>query len=185
MYKGEKIQMKATGIVRRIDELGRVVIPKEIRKTLRIKEGDPLEIFTDHEELLLKKFSAISSLGEEAKAFIESLAEISENVFIACDTDAVICTSGSKYKDYVGKPLTYELEKCLRERKSIISNKEDGGNVLGIVKGEELNVNGQIIVPIINNGDLLGAIIMLSKERKLDNVDVKLAQLGANFLANK
>lgn len=110
--------MKETGIVRRIDELGRVVIPKEIRKTLRIKEGDPLEIFTDRDELMMKKYSPVQSMGEFAESFAESLAEVSECVIAVFDTDVVLYLAGGRMKDWVGRNLSDGKRRCGRERAS-------------------------------------------------------------------
>ena len=94
--------MKATGIVRRIDELGRVVIPKEIRKTLRIKEGDPLEIYTDRDELLFKKYSPIASFENYSEGFTKSLNAVSEKAAVICDTDTVVSATGNGCKDLIG-----------------------------------------------------------------------------------
>ena len=93
--------MKATGIVRRIDDLGRVVIPKEIRRTLRIREGDPLEIFTDREgEIILKKYSPIGELGTFAKQYAESLAQTTGCLVCVTDTDQVIAAAGTGKGSY-------------------------------------------------------------------------------------
>ncbi len=112
--------MKATGIVRRIDDLGRVVIPKEIRRTLRIREGDPLEIFTDREgEIILKKYSPIGELGTFAKQYAESLAQVSGLMVCITDRDAVIAAAGGAKKDYMGKAVSQELEDIIQERENI------------------------------------------------------------------
>ena len=99
--------MKATGIVRRIDDLGRVVIPKEIRRTLRIREGDPLEIFTDREgEIILKKYSPIGELGTFAKEYADSLGQVAGVMVCICDRDAVIAAAGGAKKEYLGKSIS-------------------------------------------------------------------------------
>ena len=177
--------MKNTGIVRRVDELGRVVIPKEMRKTLRIKEGDPLEIYTERGELLLKKYSPIATIAEEAELFVNSLAAVSETACLACDTDSILCSSSGRYKDYVGKQISSELEKCLKERRNVFINRTEGKDIISLVRGEPLKAEGEIVVPIVDDGDLSGGIIMLSSSRSLDNADYKLAMLGADYLANK
>ena len=116
----EEYFMKATGIVRRIDDLGRVVIPKEIRRTLRIREGDPLEIFTDREgEIILKKYSPIGELGTFAKQYAESLAQVSGLMVCITDRDAVIAAAGGAKKDYMGKAVSQELEDIIQERENI------------------------------------------------------------------
>ena len=109
--------MKATGIVRRIDDLGRVVIPKEIRRTLRIKEGTPLEIFTDREgEIILKKYSPIGELNIFAKEYAEALAQSSGMVACITDHDQVVAAAGQGSREYVGKPISKALEETISER---------------------------------------------------------------------
>lgn len=109
--------MKATGIVRRMDELGRVVIPKEIRRTLRIREGDPLEIFTDRDELMLKKYSPIATIEKFSESAAKSLAELSGKSAVVCDTDGVLFACGEGKRDFSGKTLSPEIDKLLKERK--------------------------------------------------------------------
>ena len=105
--------MKATGIVRRIDDLGRVVIPKEIRRTLRIREGDPLEIFVDHDgEVILKKYSPIGELGEFAQEYADSLFEATNHIAIITDRDQIIAIAGASKKDFLGKSIGTAAEKC-------------------------------------------------------------------------
>ena len=107
--------MKATGIVRRIDDLGRVVIPKEIRRTLRIREGDPLEIFTDREgEVILKKYSPIGELSAQATQYSESLAQTTGLMVCVADRDTVIAAAGGAKKDYLGKPISKQLEDAIQ-----------------------------------------------------------------------
>ena len=103
--------MKATGIVRRIDELGRVVIPKEIRRTLRIKEGDPLEIFTERDELMLKKYSPIATLERFSKATARSLNDLCGKLAVICDTDGVLHAFGDGKKDFDGKKLSDNMDR--------------------------------------------------------------------------
>ena len=110
--------MKATGIVRRIDELGRVVIPKEIRRTLRIKEGDPLEIFTDRDELMLKKYSPIATLERFSGATARSLHDLSGKLAAITDTDEVLFAYGEGKRELDGKHLSEEMDKILRDRRS-------------------------------------------------------------------
>ena len=108
--------MKATGIVRRIDELGRVVIPKEIRRTLRIREGDPLEIFTDRDgEVILKKYSPIGELGDFAKEYAESLYQALGHTAVICDKDAVIAVAGGSKRELMDKPISEEVERLMKK----------------------------------------------------------------------
>lgn len=177
--------MKETGIVRRIDELGRVVIPKEIRKTLRIKEGDPLEIFTERDELLLKKYSPVQSMGGFAESFAESVSEVTECVCAVFDTDVILCVAGGKYKEWIGKNISDEAERAIRERKSLVVNQADGGKVIPLMRGEAMEFSGEILVPVVSEGDLLGGIALLSREREVSSQDVRLVQVGANFLSRQ
>ena len=122
--------MKATGIVRRIDDLGRVVIPKEIRKTLRIKEGTPLEIFTDREgEIILKKYSPIGELNVFAKEYAEALAQSSGMVACITDHDQVVAAAGQGSREYVGKPISKALEDAITERSSVFANGNDRSRI--------------------------------------------------------
>ena len=179
--------MKATGIVRRIDELGRVVIPKEIRRTLRIKEGDPLEIFTDRDELMLKKYSPIATLERFSKATARSLGDLSGKLAIICDTDGILHAFGDGRKELDGKSLSEDMDRILRERRSYIASVAEGGDILPITSSREEGVTAQIIVPIVSGGDCLGAVAVLSKEEgaKMDSSDMNLARRTADILANQ
>ena len=149
--------MKATGIVRRIDDLGRVVIPKEIRRTLRIREGDPLEIFTDREgEIILKKYSPIGELGTFAKQYAESLAQVSGLMVCITDRDAVIAAAGGAKKDYMGKAVSQELEDIIQERENIQAAAGDRKYVR-LVEEELEDCFAETICPIICEGDAIGA----------------------------
>ena len=117
--------MKATGIVRRIDDLGRVVIPKEIRRTLRIREGDPLEIFTDRDgEVILKKYSPISELGQFAKEYAETLYETLGTPALISDRDEMIAVSGLSKKDYLNRQLSPDLDEIMTGRKIVTEKLE-------------------------------------------------------------
>lgn len=177
--------MKATGIVRRIDELGRVVIPKEIRRTLRIKEGDPLEIFTDRDELMLKKYSPIATLEKFSKATARSLNDLSGKLAVICDTDGILHAYGDGKKDLDGKPLSEDMDRIMRERRSYIANAAEGGDIVPLTNEE--GITAQVIVPIVSGGDCLGAVAVLSKEEgaKMDGADMNLARLTADILANQ
>lgn len=118
--------MKATGIVRRIDDLGRVVIPKEIRRTLRIREGDPLEIFTDREGgVILKKYSPIGELTDFSKEYAEALQQTMGHIILIADNDAFISVSGTTKKEFIDKKVSDELEQVIENRKTVILG-EDG-----------------------------------------------------------
>ena len=180
--------MKATGVVRRIDDLGRVVIPKEIRKVHRIKEGDPLEIFTDKEgEIILKKYSPIGELTEFASSYAETISKTTGHIACITDKDTVIAVSGGSKKEFLEKSLSKELEEVL-ENKEIFKSKENNEIAIPITQneGRERIYNGQVIYPIISDGDVIGSVILLSKEpnKKMGEVEDKVAQSAAVFLGN-
>ena len=178
--------MKATGIVRRIDDLGRVVIPKEIRKVHRIKEGDPLEIFTDKEgEIILKKYSPIGELTEFASTYADTLSKTTGHITCITDKDSVIAVAGGLKKEFLEKSLSKELEEVL-ENKEIFKSKENNEISIPITKneGRERIYNSQVIYPIITDGDVVGSVILLAKEanKKMGDVEDKVAQSAAGFL---
>lgn len=180
--------MKATGIVRRIDDLGRVVIPKEIRRTLRIREGDPLEIFTDREgEVILKKYSPINELNEFANEYVQSVYDVLGSMAVITDRDQVIAAIGKGKKEMLEKRISKDIEKIIQEKTSkLITEKERLINIIA-GEGEEKDYQSQVVVPIVSQGDPIGSIIFMSLEsgRKLGDVDLKVAETGANFLAKQ
>ena len=179
--------MKATGIVRRIDELGRVVIPKEIRRTLRIREGDPLELFTDRDELMLKKYSPIASIGRFAEGTAKSLYEQSGYLAAITDTDTVLSAYGANKREVMGKTVSEKVTQIMNSRKSYLANKSEGGDVYDPVADGAGEFTAQVIVPVVANGDCLGTVILLSKESGaiMEASAVKLARLTADILANQ
>ncbi len=181
--------MKATGVVRRIDDLGRVVIPKEIRKTLRIKEGDPLEIFTDKEgEIILKKYSPIGELSEFATEYAETLAKTTGHIACITDKDTVIAVSGGSKKEYLEQGISPELEQIMDEKENYTS-KENNDVSIPITKNETNNKknNAQVVYPIIADGDVIGTVILLSKDEntKMSEVEQKVVQSAASFLGTQ
>lgn len=177
--------MKATGIVRRIDDLGRVVIPKEIRRTLRIREGDPLEIFTDRDGgIILKKYSPIEELSEFSKEYAEALHQTIGNIVVICDKDSVVSISGASKKEYMDKKITSELDKIMEDRKSVIL---DNGKTIPICEGETTDLYySQVITPIITEGDVVGAVIITSGEKvEFGDVELKLCETASAFLGKQ
>ncbi|MDR3288018.1 MAG: stage V sporulation protein T [Peptococcaceae bacterium] len=184
--------MKATGIVRRIDDLGRVVIPKEIRRTLRIREGDPLEIFVDREgEVILKKYSPIGELGEFAKEYADSLFESTGHIALIADRDAVIAVAGASKKEYLNKAVGAVVEQAMEGRKTIHIGKAGESQVCKICgeneEGDTCDLSGEVIAPIIAEGDPIGAVILMSKDPnvKMGELEIKLAETAAGFLAKQ
>lgn len=179
--------MKATGIVRRIDDLGRIVIPKEIRRTLRIREGDPLEIYTDREgEIILKKYSPIGELGSFAKEYAESLAQSAGHITCIVDKDQIIAVSGGSRKEFMEKHISDELEQVLNTRSTVMATRNDS-DFVPIVDDDSTHsdiYSAELIVPIICEGDVLGAIIMLG-DKSMGEVEGKLAQTAAGFISRQ
>ena len=180
--------MKATGIVRRIDDLGRVVIPKEIRRTLRIREGDPLEIFTDREgQVILKKYSPIGELNEFATEYCEALHENTNHIAIISDRDNLIAISGGSKKEYLGRRISPELEKIIEGRNTFITS-ENTGPIKVFYEDENLDsYTTQVITPIVMQGDPIGSIILLSREPDviMGNLEIKLLETAAKFLSKQ
>lgn len=160
--------MKLAGIVRRIDELGRIVVPKEIRKTLHIKNGENLEIFINDDQIILKKYSELSNLTELSETITETLnTYIKENVLIS-DTDKFVSISGPLKKKYLNEEISETILKYINERKTVILKDKQ----INITKDKTENSN-IIICPIIANGDEKGAIIVISdKELTTNNIDM-------------
>ena len=177
--------MKATGIVRRIDDLGRVVIPKEIRRTLRIHEGDPLEIYTDREgEVILKKYSPISELNEFADGYAEAASSVLGCAVAVTDTDQVIALSGGPKKEFLDKRIHPQVEEVIFTKSA---RKFGNDEALESITAEGRNsaFNHQIVVPIVVHGDPIGSVILLSKDRELSMSEQNAAEIGASFLARQ
>ena len=180
--------MKATGIVRRIDDLGRVVIPKEIRRTLRIREGDPLEIFTDREgQVILKKYSPIGELTEFSNEYCESLYENTNNMAVISDRDRIIAISGGSKKEYLEKRISPELEKIMESRNTYIAKEDMKPMKIFYEDTNDEEYTAQIIAPIVMQGDPIGTVILVSKEegKVMGEVEIKLAETAAGFLAKQ
>ena len=181
--------MKATGVVRRIDDLGRIVIPKEIRRTLHFKEGTPLEIFTDREgEIILKKYSPIGELSEFATGYAETLSKTTGHIACITDKDTVIAVSGGSKKEFLEQSLSPELEKVI-ENKEIYTSKANNEIALPITQNDnkQWRYNSQVIYPIIADGDVIGSVILLSKEQntQMGDTELKVVQSAAGFLSSQ
>lgn len=179
--------MKATGIVRRIDDLGRVVIPKEIRRTLRIREGDPLEIFTDKDgEIILKKYSPIGELSTFAKQYAETLAQTTGHTICISDKDQIIAVSGGSRKEFLQKHISKDLESVINERENILATKDDK-KFINITNEDFDDFTSQVITPIISEGDAIGAVIFITKDVKvkMGDMEQKLALSAAGFLGKQ
>ncbi|MDR0287221.1 MAG: stage V sporulation protein T [Clostridiales bacterium] len=181
--------MKATGIVRRIDDLGRVVIPKEIRRTMRIREGDPLEIYTgDDGDVILKKYSPMGEITDFAAQYAESLARTSGYITCISDRDSIIAVSGAPKKEFLEKKISPDLERIMEERSTIIAKSKNDGLVSVLEDDKSDRFTSQVITPIIAHGDPIGAVILLSTETAkgtVGEVETKLAQAAAGVLGKQ
>ena len=178
--------MKATGIVRRIDDLGRVVIPKEIRRTLRIREGDPLEIFTDREgEIILKKYSPIGELGTLAKLYAESLSQTLGCTVCVTDTDQIVAVSGSGKKELQDQFIGKEFEETLKESDQVLASMGDPSYVK--VTPDMKEYQSEAVCPIICEGDVIGSVVLLGKDEKkrFGEVEQRVAYSAADFLGRQ
>ena len=180
--------MKATGIVRRIDDLGRVVIPKEIRRTMRIREGDPLEIYTDRDgEVIFKKYSPIGELHAFATEYAETLQKTAGMPIFICDRDAIITVSGASKREYVDRKISHALEEIVESRalymrgsgRETISITDDGSHYVSCA------------MPIIAEGDIIGSIISAwqydqpTADKISDAIESKLIQTAGIFLGKQ
>lgn len=179
--------MKATGIVRRIDDLGRVVIPKEIRRTLRIKEGTPLEIFTDREgEIILKKYSPIGELSTFAREYAEALAQTTGVLVCITDHDQVVAAAGHGSREIAGKEISKELEESIAAREARCFRPGEKGSIPVISNQKEIE-SAEILQPIICAGDAIGAVILIGKNEKdvFGDTERMLVQTAAGFLGRQ
>lgn len=174
--------MKATGIVRRIDDLGRVVIPKEIRRTMRIREGDPLEIYTDKDGgVIFKKYSLMSGLGDFSAQLCETLHKTTGRVVVIADRDSCIAVAGSARRSLTDKRISAQLERIM-EGRQIYQHPKDGAAVP--VSDDDSEYFLETVAPILSEGDVLGCVIFSGTQDSLnsDEIEVKLAQTIAGFL---
>ena len=181
--------MKATGIVRRIDDLGRVVIPKEIRRTMRIREGDPLEIYTDREgEVIFKKYSPIGELTSFAVQYAETLHKVCMMDVIICDRDVVIACAGVSKREYLEKHLSAELEE-LMDGRSIFLHREGDERMMPL--NEQLAHYVSCAMPIVSGGDVVGIVASLKsldgygKSNLSSDVETRLISTAAGFLGRQ
>ncbi|WP_367566733.1 stage V sporulation protein T [Lacrimispora sp.] len=179
--------MKATGIVRRIDDLGRVVIPKEIRRTLRLREGTPLEIFTDREgEIILKKYSPMVELTSFAVQYAEAMAQTTGLTVCISDRDQIIAVAGGSKKELLQKTISKALEALITERAVVTAGKDEKG-FISLTDETLEGVTAQVIAPIICEGDAIGSVTLLSREprARFGEMEAKLATTAAGFLGRQ
>lgn len=164
------------------------MIPKEIRRTLRIREGDPLEIFTDREgEVILKKYSPIGELGDFAKEYAESLHAALGHIAVICDKDNIIAVAGGSRKELIDRPIHADVEKLMQNREKLLYS-EGVGNAPHITADEEDGLYTAVTVaPIISGGDAIGAVILLSRDEgaKMERAEQKVAETAAGFMGRQ
>ena len=181
--------MKATGIVRRIDDLGRVVIPKEIRRTMRIREGDPLEIFTDREgEVIFKKYSPIGELQNFASEYADTLQKTSGMPIFICDRDAIIAVSGASKREYLDKKISRELEEIMENRVLYQYTPQAEQRFISDFGKEHYISAG---MPIIAEGDVIGCVVSAwqtsnsASDKISAEIEAKLIQTAGIFLGKQ
>jgi stage V sporulation protein T len=185
LLEGGPASLKATGIVRRIDDLGRVVIPKEIRRSLRIREGDPLEIFVDQDgEVILKKYSPMGELSDFAQEYAESLAETTGYLTLITDRDVVVAVAGGSRTEWLDRDVHAVVEKAMTDRQIQVLTASDEHH-------EEMDdvwdFSAWVVAPIIAEGDPVGAVILGTRDpgRTVGDLEEKLAETAAGFLAKQ
>ena len=177
--------MKATGIVRRVDDLGRIVIPKEIRRTLKIREGDPLEIYTEKDGgVIFRKYSPMGDLQDFAAQMCEAIGTNTGRVAAVADRDSIIALHGAPKRELMDKPNSPELDKLMESRKNY--RYTPGAAKLKATDGAEKYHLG-VAAPILSQGDLMGCVLLLMDEgdNPLAEEDQRLAQTVAGFLGRQ
>ena len=177
--------MKATGIVRRVDDLGRIVIPKEIRRTLRIREGDPLEIYTEKDGgVIFRKYSPMGDLQEFAGQMCDAIGANTGRIAAVSDRDSIIALAGAPRRELMDKPNSRELDRLMEQRRNY--RYQDGDTPLRATDGAEKYHLG-VAAPILSQGDLMGCVMLLLGENDspLGEADQKLAQTVAGFLGKQ
>ncbi len=189
--------MKATGIIRRIDDLGRVVVPKELRKSLRIREGDPVEIFTNREgEIILKKYSQLGEISEFASAYAEAIGQTLSTAVLITDREQVIAVYGVPKKEWLGKYISAELRELMEERGTVIAGTQNtGASQPGAGVRSQLlpltdtasDITAEAVGTIISEGDVIGAVALFSKEegRIFGEPEQKVVAAAAVFLGKR
>ena len=170
--------MKATGIIRRIDDLGRIVIPKEIRKNLRIKEGDNLEIFVQNEEVILRKYSMMNKINDLALELTDAIYTFMKHSIFITDTDRVVAASGPLKKKFINRNISNFITESIKRREKMLQNhfKE-----LNFVEEENITCS-YVMSTILVNGEAAGMIFIISEEEKLGESEMQMASIVSSFL---
>lgn len=171
--------MKATGIVRRIDDLGRVVIPKEIRKNLRIKEGENLEIFVDGEDVILKKYSMMNKINDLALELTDAIYTFMKHNIIITDTDTVVATSGPLKKEYLNKNISEYVSEAIKKREKML---EAYFKEVSFIDGITIKCS-YVSSTILVNGEAVGMVLIVSENEKLGESEVQIANIVSSFIS--
>ena len=185
--KNKKMQKFLSEYLTQADDLGRIVVPKEIRRTLRLREGTPLEIFTDREgEIILKKYSPMVELTAFAGQYAEAMSQSTGLMVCITDRDQVIAVAGGPKKDILQKNISRQLEQLINERQSVCAGKDEK-NFIPLVAEELEGVTAQVVTAIICEGDAIGAVAILSREprARFGEMEMKLASTAAGFLGRQ
>ena len=176
--------MKATGIVRRIDDLGRVVIPKEIRRTLKIREGMPMEIFTDVSGgVILKKYSPVGEMSQLAQAYAEALVNLTGHAAAVCDTEQIIAVAGPVKKDLLHKPVSPQMDELVSGRRNFVTNSENT-----VLAAQNMPAAAVVVYPVVSSGDSMGAVMLLKSEKaspKASAEAIESVKAAAMFLSRQ
>lgn len=173
--------MKATGVVRRIDDLGRVVIPKEIRRNLRIREGDSLEIYVDNAgDVILKKYSPVEDLSEFSQQYADALYMAIQKDIIICDRDLIVAATANFKKKYIQKKISDQIEKFMNNRTA----KVERDNVELEISEDKKEHHDYVVQPILSNGDCVGAVIVIGNDnnKEINDIDITSAKTAASFI---
>lgn len=170
--------MKTTGVIRRIDELGRIVIPKEIRKNLRIKDGENIEIYIEEDNIILKKHSILNKIKEESYKIVDAVNYFLKKNVIVTDRDCVIAVSGNIKKNYNNKQISNYLSECIESRKQIL---EKELKIVNFIENRTEECS-YCLVPIISDSDIDGLVIITSEE-SVSDTDMQICQIVAKILS--
>lgn len=176
-------KFEGRGIVRRVDELGRIVLPREMRKMLGIKEGDRLQIgIVEGDKFLLSKYLPMNNMRDYAPTVITAMKCVIEHDILVCNTDQVICASKRKYID---KYIDGETQDVLYKRDVVVKKSQDDSNMLKVIKDFDMSPICELFVPIVKNDDVLGGIVVIALEDKcFDESTIKVVKSYAKFLAD-
>lgn len=171
--------MKTTGVIRRIDELGRIVIPKEIRKNLRIKDGENIEIYIERENIILKKHSILDKIKEDSHKIVEAVNYFLKKNVIVTDRDSVVAVSGNIKKEYANKQISNYLSECIEDRKQVLETSSKSVSFVEDITEE----CSYCLVPVIADGDINGLVIITSDKELVGESDMKICQIVAKILS--